>query len=208
MASQYLHRWIVLLTFFSLNLGGSAAYAEGSATVKGLGNGKASLALSTTVGTFFPSNPDSTGFKNTAIGYGPSLDLLSTLVVDAAYTQRKGAAKGWAITIPLTIEYGLQLAALHFDKIFPDGSAWQLSGIVHIDFFRLLSIGGGGYQTNYSGTIPAGMNDRGYGAIGSATLTLFPGARFRPLAEVRMMRGSMRGTEYMLGITVGGRPPQ
>lgn len=187
-----------------LGWGQVLAWAESSATVKGFGVGQAKMTLSPAATYLYPKSADSRGQRSQAAGAGAFIDLLSHLIVDTSYKQRSGAAKGFTINVPLTVEYGIKVGGLYFDKLYQNGHAAQLSAIVHFDLFRTLSLGGGAYHATFSGDLPSGTKSTSSGFLWDAQLTFLPTRLVRPTVGMRLITsGALTGTQYIVGLTIG-----
>ena len=198
----------VLLTLFLCFGSRSWAESKGRASVKGFGVGKVNMIVVPTAVYFSPKDSTARSARDHSLGLGISLDLLSSLLVDAEYNQKiKNSKTSFTLAIPLTIEYGIKLGALYFDKMYQSAHAAQYTGMLHLDLFRLVSFGFGGYYAKYTGGIPDGVKSKTGGIFWEGHLQFFPHSFVRPSIGYRQfLNGQMQGDQVLFGITLGYLP--
>jgi hypothetical protein len=157
---------------------------------------------------------DTGNFRNHGTSFTGFVDVLSTLFVSPTYS---GSAKGagtFSVTVPMTLEVGLEGGVNSLREVHSEGSLNQIYGRFHLDIFRLISVGGGFYHVDLPEGVDTTTTDvplsaaspgqktqkSGWGGFYGVQLETFPNSRFKPFFDVRWYGEPMPGHIVMFGI--------
>lgn len=163
-----------------------------------------SVLLSGFAGRYYPKD-ETAGFRPSAANYGTYLDFLSTLKLTANYTAPKKYGS-LNLTLPITLDYGMELGLTEMAHVYPASSARLFSFRGHIDLLRTLSLGLGAYQAAFTGAVPTGKKQSAYGWLADVQLTLLPYAILHPFFGVRWYGDPIMGHSVIFGFKLGSWP--